>query len=201
MPDALDLLDEQVDALGWAVRLAGGVEGQDLGFPRADRLRERRSRIQVVLGELVSIGSTPTMPIHGDLHVGQVLRWDDGYAVNDFDGNPILDPHERSRRQPAARDVAGMLQSLDHVGRVVIRRVEDADTARTVAWIAAAQDKFLSSYRTHMAHTGNRQLFDDRLLLPFRVEQELREFLYAENHLPRWRYVPDGAICSLFPRE
>jgi hypothetical protein len=40
VPDALDLLDQQVDALGHAVRPAGGVEREHFVFPRADRLRE-----------------------------------------------------------------------------------------------------------------------------------------------------------------
>ena len=29
-----------------------------------------------------------TQPVHGDLHVGQVLEWSGGLAVIDFDGNP-----------------------------------------------------------------------------------------------------------------
>ena len=28
------------------------------------------------------------IPLHGDLHAGQILRWGEGLAVSDFDGNP-----------------------------------------------------------------------------------------------------------------
>ena len=35
-------------------------------------------------------GPTPAFPIHGDLHVGQVLRSGDRMVVIDFDGNPLL---------------------------------------------------------------------------------------------------------------
>ena len=145
------------------------------------------------------VDQTPMMPIHGDLHVGQILRWSGGYAVNDFDGNPVLPSDERSLPQSPARDVAGMLQSLDHVGRVVMRRVMGADPAMTVEWIAQAQREFLSSYTSRLAESERAYLLDQRLILPFRVEQELREFRYAERHMPRWRYVPDGAIRSMFP--
>ena len=36
-----------------------------------------------------------------------------------------------------------------------------------------------------------------RLLGAFRVQQEVREHLYAVAHLPHWRYVPDAALPAL----
>src|SRR6266498_6065030 len=43
VPDALDLLDQQVDGLGGAVgAAAGGMPGQDLGLPRPDRSGQPR---------------------------------------------------------------------------------------------------------------------------------------------------------------
>jgi maltokinase len=168
--------------------------------PEGQRLRERREQIEKAI-ELRHVDDCLIMPIHGDLHVGQVLRWDGGYAINDFDGNPVLATAERAQPQPAARDVAGMMQSLDHVGRVVMRRVEDADPTRTQEWIQAAQRDFLLSYARRLAHSGHEHLLEPRLLMPFRVEQELREYLYAERHLPRWRYVPDGAVTAMFAKE
>ena len=167
--------------------------------PEGERLAALRDRVAATLATLDTAAGTVTMPVHGDLHVGQVLRWRGGYAVGDFDGNPVLPVPERLRPQPAARDVAGMLQSLDHVGRVVVRRVEGADAALVEQWIADAQDHFLSAYRRRLAEADSSRLLDERLLLPFRVEQECREFLYAVRHLPRWRYVPDQALRALFP--
>ena len=42
------------------------------------------------------------MRIHGDLHVGQVLRGGDGALyVNDFDGNPLAPAGWRPTRRPA----------------------------------------------------------------------------------------------------
>ena len=35
------------------------------------------------------------------------------------------------------------------------------------------------------------------LLRPFRVAQELHEFVYAARFLPEWRYVPDAALPAL----
>ena len=133
--------------------------------------------------------------MHGDLHVGQILRWDGGYAVNDFDGNPVLPPEERLTAQPTARDVAGMLQSLDHVGRVALEHAPDADADAVEVWIFEAHQRFLRAYRESLGASGD--LFDERLLEPFAVEQECREYVYAARHLPRWLYVPDAAMPAL----
>jgi maltokinase len=178
------LLDEAVDGVDWA-------EGE--------RLRTREPRMRSVLGQLSSVPQALTIPVHGDLHVGQVLRWAGGLAVGDFDGNPVLPVSERLAPQPPARDVAGMLQSIDHVGRVVNHRVAAADAAKVSMWIGRAQTEFLDSYLATLASAGREELFDERLLLPLQVEQECREFLYAVRHLPRWRYVPDQALEALFP--
>jgi maltokinase len=181
---AESLLDEAVD----------GVDGAE-----GERLRTREPRMRSVLGQLSSVPQSLTIPVHGDLHVGQVLRWAGGLAVGDFDGNPVLPVSERLAPQPPARDVAGMLQSIDHVGRVVNHRVAAADAAKVSMWIGRAQTEFLDSYLATLASAGREELFDERLLLPLQVEQECREFLYAVRHLPRWRYVPDQALEALFP--
>lgn len=174
-----------------AVRAVDGPEGE--------RLAHRRDAMAVAIDGVVGAEGCLTIPVHGDLHVGQVLRWAGGYAVGDFDGNPVLPVAERLRPQPAARDVAGMLQALDHVGRVVNRRVDGADPERVAHWITAAQGRFIDAYRDRLRTNGHADLLDEWLLLPFQFEQECREFLYAVQHLPRWRYVPDQALQALFP--
>lgn len=173
--------------------------GHAVDGPEGERLAQRRDAMRSAIDGVTQVAGCLTIPVHGDLHVGQVLRWAGGYAVGDFDGNPVLATAERLRPQPAARDVAGMLQSIDHVGRVVSRRVDGADPERVDQWIGAAQEAFLDAYRERLRENGHAHLLEERLLLPFRVEQECREFLYAAHHLPRWRYVPDQALQALFP--
>lgn len=181
--------------LAEALRLVDGDEG--------GRLRAREPRIaQAFEGLRVAVG-TPVIDVHGDLHVGQVLRHGEphDYAVTDFDGNPVLPPEERSERQPAALDVAGMLASLDHVGRVVAERTDGVDVDVVRRWIAAAQVRFLDEYRDTLDRMGSLDLLDERLVAPLRLQQECREYLYAVRHLPHWRYVPDAALLDLLPDE
>ncbi len=183
------------DDLDEAVRVVDGPEGQ--------RLRSRSGRIAYAFTAFARCAGTPLIHVHGDLHVGQVLRHGDPpqYAVTDFDGNPVIPPQERSDQQPAALDIAGMLASLDHVGRVVIHRTEDVDAEVVRRWISDAQAEFLDSYRGALAARGSTDLLDERLLDPLRLQQECREFLYAARHLPHWRYVPDAALHDLLPDE
>jgi maltokinase len=183
------------DDLDAAVQLVDGAEGM--------RLRSRAGRIAVSFAAFRACVGTPVIPVHGDLHVGQVLRHGSpvDYAVTDFDGNPVLVPEERSALQPAALDVAGMLASLDHVGRVVVRRTDGVDTGLVRSWIGAAQKAFLDAYRSTLASLGSAELLDDRLLVPLRLQQECREYLYAARHLPHWVYVPDAALLDLLPDE
>lgn len=156
-------------------------------------IREPLRGLRVVEG-------THVQPIHGDLHVGQLPSWRDGIAVIDFDGNPSLAPDERRLPQPAARDVAQLLCSLDHVGRVAIRRALEAGrdvTPVAEAWIAETGLSFLSAYRDALRSAGRAELLDERLLPAMMVEQELRELVYAARFLPRWRHAPMGAIRAM----
>jgi maltokinase len=174
------------------------VDGQEL-----IRLKLRAPHIRRVLDSLENGAGTPLIDIHGDFHVGQILRYGmpHRYAVTDFDGSPVLSPEERVAKQPAAVDVVSMLASLDHVGRVVVERVDRADAGRVKSWIAASQQSFLTTYAEVLGAERYGELIDESLFEPLRLQQELREFIYAARHLPHWKYVPDAALQDLLPDE
>ncbi|MFI6480127.1 phosphotransferase [Nonomuraea sp. NPDC050663] len=161
-------------ALAEALELTGGEDGEWLASVAA------RMRADLAMPE-----TTPDpIRIHGDFHVGQILQWDGGYAVIDFDGNPTLDGAEPY--QPRERDVAQMTTSLEHVAQVAIKRRE-TPTERARAWAGEARERFLTAYRERLP-------LDEGLLKPYEVEQECRELIYAARHLPRWRYAPMGVL-------
>ncbi|MEO3809774.1 hypothetical protein ABGB17_12310 [Sphaerisporangium sp. B11E5] len=180
--------DRAAEALAEALELTGGEDGAWLAG-LAGRLRE-------LVEPLGHAAETPRIRVHGDLHVGQILRWREGYAVIDFDGNPTVrgqDPY-----QPAARDVAQLRTSLEHVAQVAIKR-RGADPAAAVAWAASARESLLAAYRERLAEGGRPWLLEESLLGPFEIEQECRELIYASRHLPRWRYAPMGVLRARFP--
>jgi maltokinase len=161
-----------------------------------DFARSRRSAIACTLDTLGALGGTTVIEGHGDLHVGQVLRADGRFVVTDFDGNPVLPAPQRILPIPAALDVAGMVQSLAHVA-IVARKYTELDPAALADVDLATRTAFLDAYLRHLASLGAAELFDPAPLQAFRMQQVLREIIYAAKHLPRWMYVPDAALPAL----
>jgi len=164
------------------------------------RLAARDGAIRAELEPLGDAAGTVTTRVHGDFHVGQILEWSGGYAVADFDGNPVAPPDERGAFDTPVRDVAAFVRSIDHVGRIASRRRSGRDEA-VESWIARSRTAFLEAYRGELEAAGAGRLFDERLLRPLEVVQECHEYVYAARFLPRWRYVPDLAMRAMFPME
>jgi maltokinase len=138
---------------------------------------------------------SPSLHLHGDLHVGQILRYRGGQlAVTDFDGNPTA----TARPEPAARDLAQLRTSVRHVAEIANRRTEGRHRPALLDWGRQAADDLLAAYRAGLHRHGVPYLLDEKLLRPFEVEQECRELIYAARFLPRWRYAPLGVLRSWY---
>lgn len=161
-------------------------------------------QVEGTIQALSAIKSTTLQAVHGDLHIGQVLRANRRFSLIDFDGNPLALHGTEQSVAPAASDLAALIQSIDHVGRVVVKRHHDdgypneETTDRIEEVVSEAIAALLSSYRAGLAEAGRSTLLDERLLGPLRVVQELHEIVYADQYLPRWMYVPIAALPALF---
>lgn len=182
------------DTLARAVDAATG--------PTGARLRNRRAAMGRDIRSLEGTAPGLEFPIHGDLHVGQVLASPDPgaadgrrYTIIDFDGDPQLDAADRERADAAARDVAHLLVSLDLVAAVAQKRLRRADPL-AFAWADRARADLLAAYRAELTRP---ELFDDALLPGFEAEQLAAELHYADRFLPAWRYAPDAAITHRHP--
>ena len=174
-------------ALGVALRVTDGEDGEWLA--------RHEPELRSGLSPLAGVGGTPTIRIHQDLHLGQILKWDGGYSVIDFDGNPTI--HDADPFQPAARDLAQLSTSLAHAGQVAIRR-RGSDPVATNEWVTLSRRALEESHAAELATAGRAELLDRSLLRPFEIEQECRELVYAATHLPRWRYAPMGVLRTWF---
>jgi len=198
VPVPVALVDAEVVA-GWRAQaedLLDAARRLDVAADQPAWLPHWDPLLRDVLDRLGSVDRTVVQPVHADLHVGQVLAWDAGLAVTDFDGHPVVT--EAADLAPAARDVASMLASLDHVARIADRRTDRSASAVLRRWAKAAQASFLTAVDTGLAAAGRDDLLDVRLLGPFLVEQECRDLVYAARHLPRWRYAPWGTLAAWF---
>jgi maltokinase len=201
---AADLFEQAEVAVTGLDDAPAGPDGDAPAVPPSHLFAQARDRIAAAIDGLAGSaepgGTTTVQRIHGDLHVGQVLRWSGGLAVIDFDGNPIL-TGPRDAPEATARDVAQLLVSLDQAGRIADRRSGFTRTDDIDEWSAKARATLLAAYREEIGAYGCRGLFDERLLAPFVAEQVCRDILYSARYLPRWAYAVTGGLGTLLAGE
>lgn len=178
--------------------LAGAVAETD--GAAGDRLHNRLASLEAAIDLLGAAAPGLAFPLHGDLHLGQVLRspgsaGSERYTLIDFDGDPQQGDAERDRPDVAARDLAHLLVSIDLVAAVVQKRLGRAEPA-AFAWADRARTAFLDAYRAALARS---ELLDEALLAGFEAEQLAAELRYAARFLPRWQYAPDAALTHRHP--
>ena len=106
--------------------------------PLAPELEALGATAGVELAGLERLEGTPLQRIHGDLHVGQLLRTPTGVVAIDFEGDPTLPIEERRSLASPLQDLASLLLSLDHVAAAAARRRGfGAATAEAFAWSAS----------------------------------------------------------------
>ena len=160
-------------------------------------LHECRTAIAQLIDSIAD-GSTPALSIHGDLHVGQVLRSGDRIVLIDFDGNPLVVAGTFAP-QPPVVDAASLVQSVDHV----VRMTQHRRPGRDEHFDALATDlssAAIDGYRTRLGGLGAERLLDADLLPALRAVQELHELVYSVRRLPRWAYAPTLALGAMFLR-
>jgi maltokinase len=183
-------LDELVERVGDLDDAPAGPDGARPHRRPSDVVAEHRRRMESTIDQLLEVtGRTPVQLVHGDLHVGQFLSRPGGPAITNFDRSPAV--AEAEVRQPAARDVAQLLLSLDQVGRTVDRTSGGTRTAEINAWSAHARVDFLVAYRAALTEVERRDVLDVRLLPSFLVDQACRELLRCI------RLQPDQAYATL----
>ena len=125
--------------------------------------------------------------IHGDFHVGQILKTahSDRLWVIDFEGDPLSTESEST---DVLRDIASMCASFFHVGAVAIKYGADSEAIRE--WILQTEAIFTSKY-------FNGSAFDITALHALMSSLEVRELKYADKFLPQWRYAPEFAISYM----
>jgi len=149
---------------------------------------------------------------HGDFHLGQILIVKDDVFVIDFEGEPRRSIAERRRKAPAARDVAGLIRSIDYATTAALGRAiptSPDETARLEhaldEWRRRSRETFLAAYRETLGATRlwpREPGAAERLLEFFILEKLIYEIGYELANRPDWLQVPlAGALRMLFPNE
>ena len=142
--------------------------------------------------------------VHGDYHLGQVLRTDTGWYVLDFEGEPARPLEERTAPSSPLKDVAGMLRSLHYAAHVALRERDELEQVEVApladAWEARNRAAFLDGY-FGVEEVAPLLPADDEacraLLAAFELDKAVYEVLYERAHRPEWEHIPFAAIGRL----
>ncbi|THJ75997.1 maltokinase N-terminal cap-like domain-containing protein [Candidatus Frankia alpina] len=138
----------------------------------------------------------PFQRLHGDLHLGQVLRVDSGWVLFDFEGEPARPVTERVGLESPLRDVAGMLRSFDYAARSMLleRGDEPALVYRAQEWADRNREAFCRGYG---AVAGRDPQEDAAMLRAFELDKAVYEVLYEVRHRPGWIGIPMASVQRL----
>jgi trehalose synthase-fused probable maltokinase len=189
------------DLQRWSASIVGemGVTLNDASrqFPDLEGRREG------LIGHARQLAHVPPsgqkIRIHGDLHLGQVLRTEGDWLLFDFEGEPGRSFAQRREKYSPLRDVAGMLRSFDYAEATVQLEGQAAGEH-----VEPARRAFLEGYRATTRGAaflpGDDASFHS-MLDAFELEKMLYEVRYELQNRPDWVRIPVQALMKMEVRK
>lgn len=180
--------DQAATVATWHQRLSTAIA-------EVPAIAQQRDAIEAVYARALA-AEWPTMQrIHGDYHLGQVLRAPDrGWILLDFEGEPLRPMSERLLPDLPLRDVAGMLRSFDYVAGSIRLDQPDRSPQTVGAWAAEARAAFVEGYADR---TGVELDVRSELLAALELDKAVYEAIYEARNRPTWVSIPLRAIARL----
>jgi maltose alpha-D-glucosyltransferase / alpha-amylase len=228
--DLVDFAPEPIateDVRSWTEELLRGARPprrtfEDLARRRSEFSEDDRQLVDALLAyrEALSTRLRELLPEdvaamkirhHGDFHLGQMLIVKDDVAIIDFEGEPRRSIEDRRRKAPAARDVAGLIRSIDYSATAALERAlksapdEHGKLVRALeGWRDHSAAAFIAAYRSALtdARLWPQSLeAADSLLDFFLLEKAFYEIEYELAHRPDWLRVPLAGTWRILSRS
>lgn len=198
---------------GLVLKVFGELERNLKSLPpaTADAVRNVLAAKKTVLARLGRLVEkkidTVKIRTHGDYHLGQVLYTGKDFVIIDFEGEPARSMTERRLKQPALRDVAGMIRSFHYAahGNLLLRAAKlgaDVEYLRHWAdlWYFYVSGMFLHAYLKTVADSRvvPKDVTECNTLFEiFLLEKAIYELGYELNNRPDWLMIPVRGIQGL----
>ncbi len=192
----LDLLRSQLESF------APGIRGRAQMV--LDGQEEIMSTIRGAFGQPLT---GQRIRLHGDYHLGQILRAQNDFIIIDFEGEPGRPIADRIVKRSALQDVAGMLRSFHYAAfgplLAPIGEAPQGDAMQLAVlagyWNRWVSRSFLRGYfdaAGNAAFLPNHEAERQSLLRVSLLSKCLFELSYELNNRPDWLRVPLAGITE-----
>jgi maltokinase len=196
--DMAKVLPTEAADPGWFTTLAEQMNGRlDAAIEVVPQLADHADGLRALYAAVADTGERVTRQrVHGDLHLGQVLRIATGWIVLDFEGEPARSLASRRELDSPLRDVAGMLRSFDYAARhMLVEQPDDPQRAyRAQEWAERNRSAFCAGYS---AASGLDPCGDSPLLRAFEADKAVYECVYEARNRPNWLMIPLHSLSRI----
>ncbi len=186
---------QQVDLQRWSSSIIGElgvtIAEASQAVPGIEGRRDALVARAQALARLAPSGRK--IRVHGDFHLGQVLRIASGWLILDLGGEPSRTFSQRREKQSPLKDVAGMLRSFAYASAAI-----ELEGGKAEQYVKPSRESFLRGYLAVIQASDLLPPEPDLSVMidVFEIEKMLYEVRYELQNRPDWIQIPARTLMQ-----